>query len=159
MNYHGQFLIGEDCLSFFSSHFFASGITFSFQAATTGFDLLDYYLLSYRTFSFYFAFNISKEVDSTASLGNLLHCLTTHSKNLIHDFRWNFMSFNLCPFCFVLSLNTTDKSLLPSSSGWPVPALSSLSAWEMLQFFPHISSPSLKLLLVYRAKFFPFLLS
>lgn len=106
--------MGEDCLSF-PAHCFASGITLSSQADKTGFDIVGYYVLSDR--SFYFAFSTSEEVDSTASLGNLLHCLTTHSKKLVHDFRWNFMSFNLCPFCLVLSLNATDKSLIPSSPG------------------------------------------
>jgi len=43
------------------------------------FDLVDNYLyciLPYRIFSFYFSLNISEGGDSTASLGDLLHCLT-----------------------------------------------------------------------------------
>lgn len=103
------------------------GLRFHYRQLKMGLILLLTICCHTDFFSFYFAFSISEAGDSTASLGNLLHCLTTHGKNLIHDFKWNFMSFNLCPFCLVLSLNTTDKSLLPSSPGFPLSALSTSS--------------------------------
>jgi len=61
--------------------------------------------------------NISREGDSTASLGSLCQCsITLRAKKFFLMFRW---SFSLCPLSLVLSLGTTEKSLVPSS--WQPP--------------------------------------
>jgi len=65
--------------------------------------------------------NISREGDSTTSLGSQFQCsVTLRVKKLFLMFRRNFMCFSLCPLPLVLSLGTTEKSLAPSSchTGW-----------------------------------------
>ena len=60
--------------------------------------------------------NISREGDSTTSLGSLPQCsVTLRGKKFFLMFRWNFLCFSLCPLPLVLSLGTTEKSLAPSS--------------------------------------------
>jgi len=60
--------------------------------------------------------NISRERDSTASLGSLFHCpVTLRGKRFFLMFRRNFLCLSLCPLPLVLSLGTTEKSLAPSS--------------------------------------------
>jgi len=60
--------------------------------------------------------NISREGDSTTSLGSLCQCsVTLRGKKFFLMFRWNFLCFSLCPLPLVLSLGTTEKSLAPSS--------------------------------------------
>ena len=59
--------------------------------------------------------NISREGDSTTSLGSLFQCsITLRGKKFFLMFRWNFLGFSLCPLPLVLSLGTTEKSLAPS---------------------------------------------
>jgi len=59
--------------------------------------------------------NISREGDSTASLGSLFQgSVTLRGKKFFLMFRWNFLCFSLCPLPLVLSLGTTEKSLAPS---------------------------------------------
>jgi len=56
--------------------------------------------------------NISREGDSTTSLGSLFQCsVTLRVKKFFLMFSWNL----LCPLPLVLSLDTTEKSLAPSS--------------------------------------------
>jgi len=60
--------------------------------------------------------NISREGDSTTSLGNLFQCsITLRVKKFFLMFRRNFLCFGLCPLPLVLSLGTTENSLAPSS--------------------------------------------
>ena len=60
--------------------------------------------------------NISREGDSTPSLGSLCQCsITLRGKKFFLIFSWNFLCFGLCPLPLVLSLGTTEKSLAPSS--------------------------------------------
>ena len=60
--------------------------------------------------------NISRERDSTASLGSLFQCsVTLRGKKFFLMFSWNFLCFSLCPLPLVLSLGTTAESLAPSS--------------------------------------------
>ena len=60
--------------------------------------------------------NISREGDSTASLGSLYQCsVILRGKKFFLMFSWNFLCFSLCPLPLVLSLGTTGKSLAPSS--------------------------------------------
>jgi len=60
--------------------------------------------------------NISREGDSTASLGSLFQgSVTLRGKKFFLMFRRNFPRFSLCPLPLVLSLGTTKKSLAPSS--------------------------------------------
>jgi len=60
--------------------------------------------------------NISKEGDSTTSLGNLFQCsVTLRGKKFFLMFRGNFLCFSLCPLSLLLLLGTTEKSLAPSS--------------------------------------------
>jgi len=60
--------------------------------------------------------NISREGDSTASLGSLGQgSVTLTGKKFFLVFSWNFLCFSLCPLLLVLSLGTTEKSLAPSS--------------------------------------------
>ena len=60
--------------------------------------------------------NISREGDSTTSLGSLFQCsVTLRGKKFFLMFRQNFLFFSLCPLPLVLSLGTTEKSLAPSS--------------------------------------------
>ena len=58
--------------------------------------------------------NISREGDSTASLGSLFQCsVTLRGKKFFLMFSWNFLCFSLCPLPLVLSVGTTEKSLAP----------------------------------------------
>ena len=64
--------------------------------------------------------NISREGDSTTSLGSLGQgSVTLRGKKFFLVFSWNFLCFSLCPLPLVLMLGTTEKSLAPSS--WPPP--------------------------------------
>jgi len=59
--------------------------------------------------------NISREGESTASLGSLFQCFVTlRVRKFFLMFRCNFLCFSLCPLPLVLSLGTTEKSLAPS---------------------------------------------
>ena len=61
-------------------------------------------------------FNISREGDSTTSLGSLFQCsVTLRGKKFLLMLRRNFLCFRLYPLPLVLSLGTTEKSLAPSS--------------------------------------------
>ena len=52
-----------------------------------------------------------------SSMGSLFQCLPTFTvKKCFLVFRWNFMFFKLCPLPLVLSVDTTEKILAPSSS-------------------------------------------
>lgn len=53
--------------------------------------------------------NISKDVESTTSLGNI--CQSLEWKNIL-VLRGNLLCLSLWPLPLVLSLNTTEKSLL-----------------------------------------------
>lgn len=109
-------------------------------------------------------FNISRDGDSIAFLGNLCQCTVTLTvKKYFLMFRGNPLCFSLCSVLLVLSLGTTEKSLtdsLPFSSclqGYihitkiPPPSLLftrlnedshfCFSSWEMLQFFNHLHGP------------------
>jgi len=58
--------------------------------------------------------SISREGDSTTSLGSLFQCsVTLRGKKFFLMFRWNFLFFSLCPLPLVLLLGTTEKSLVP----------------------------------------------
>ena len=60
--------------------------------------------------------NISREGDSTASLGSLGQgSVTLRGKKFFLVFRRNFLCFSLCPLPLVLLLGTTGKSLASSS--------------------------------------------
>jgi len=60
--------------------------------------------------------NISREGDSTASLGSLGQgSVTLRGKKFFLGFSWSFLCLSLCPLPLVLSLGTTGKSLAPSS--------------------------------------------
>ena len=60
--------------------------------------------------------NISREGDSTASLGSLGQgSVTLRGKKFFLGFSWSFLCFSLCPLPLVLLLGTTGKSLAPSS--------------------------------------------
>jgi len=60
--------------------------------------------------------NISREGDSTTSLGSLFQgSITLRGKLFFLMFSWNFLCFSLCPLPLVLSLGTAEKSLAPSS--------------------------------------------
>ena len=60
--------------------------------------------------------NISREGDSTTSLGSLFKgSVTLRGKKFFLMFRRNFLCLSLCPLPLVLSLGTTEKSLAPSS--------------------------------------------
>jgi len=60
--------------------------------------------------------SISREGDSTTSLGSLFQCSATlQIKKFFLMFSWNFLCFSLCPLPIVLSLGTTEKSLAPFS--------------------------------------------
>ena len=60
--------------------------------------------------------NISREGDSTTSLGSLFQCsVTLRGKKFILIFSWSFLCFSLCPLPLVLLLGTTEQSLAPSS--------------------------------------------
>jgi len=60
--------------------------------------------------------NISREEDSTTSLGSLFQgSVTLRGKKFFLLFSWSFLCFSLCPLPLVLSLGTTGKSLAPSS--------------------------------------------
>jgi len=57
--------------------------------------------------------NISREGDSTASLGSLFQCsVTLRGKKFFLMFRRNFLCFSLSPLPLVLSLGITGKSLV-----------------------------------------------
>jgi len=54
--------------------------------------------------------NISREGDSTASLGSLFQgSVTLRGKKFFLMFRQNFLCFNLCPLPLVLLLGTTEE--------------------------------------------------
>ena len=56
--------------------------------------------------------SISREGDSTASLGSLFQCFVTLTvKKFFLMFVWNFPCSSLCPLPLVLLLHTTEKSL------------------------------------------------
>ena len=75
----------------------------------------DSYSRLHRTLSRW-VLNISREGDSTTSLGSLFQCsVTLRGKNFFLMFRRNFLCLSLCPLPLVLSLGTTEKSLAPSS--------------------------------------------
>ena len=60
--------------------------------------------------------NISREGDSTASLGSLGQgSVTLRGKKFFLGFSWSFLYSSLCPLPLVLSLGTTGKSLAPAS--------------------------------------------
>ena len=60
--------------------------------------------------------NISRDGDSTASLGSLGQgSVTLRGKKFFLIFSWSFLCSSLCPLPLVLSLGTTGKSLAPSS--------------------------------------------
>jgi len=60
--------------------------------------------------------NISREGDSTTSLGSLGQgSITLRGKKFFLVFRRDFLCFRLCPLPLVLSLGTPDKSLALSS--------------------------------------------
>jgi len=60
--------------------------------------------------------NISREGDSTTSLGRLFQCsITLRVKKFFFVLSWNFLCFSLCPLPLVLSLDTTEKCLASSS--------------------------------------------
>ena len=60
--------------------------------------------------------NVSREGDSTTSLGSLFQCsVTLRGKKFFLMFSWNFLCFSLCLLPLVLSLGTTEKSLAPLS--------------------------------------------
>lgn len=60
--------------------------------------------------------SISKNTDSTTSLGSLCQCLIPFTVNYIFlMFKWIFLYFKLCSCLFITSLGTTGKSLVPSS--------------------------------------------
>ena len=60
--------------------------------------------------------NVSREGDSTASLGSLGQgSVTLRGKKFFLIFSWSFLCFSLCQLPLVLSLGTTGKSLAPSS--------------------------------------------
>lgn len=60
-------------------------------------------------------FIISKEGDSTTSLGNLCKSFYPHSENLFLMLRWNHLCFSLYPLPLILSVDTTTKKLVPPS--------------------------------------------
>jgi len=107
--------------------------------------------------------NISKEGDSTASLGNLCQCSVTAKKCFLM-FRGNLLCLSLCPLPLVLSLGATEKSLALSSLHPPFRYLYTLLrhtppsllfsrlnspsshyflAGAMLQSLHHLNGPSL----------------
>jgi len=60
--------------------------------------------------------NISREGESTASLGSLGQgSITLRVKKFFLMFRWSFLCFSLCLLPLVVLLGTTGKSLAPSS--------------------------------------------
>jgi len=60
--------------------------------------------------------NISREGDSTTSLGSLFQCsVILRGKKFFLLFRWNFLCFSLCPLPLGLSMGTTEMNLAPSS--------------------------------------------
>jgi len=74
--------------------------------------------------------NISREGDSTISLGSLGQgSVTLREKKFFLMFRRNLLCLSLCPLPLVLSLGTTEKSLAPPLSchwaplkrAWPHP--------------------------------------
>jgi len=57
--------------------------------------------------------NISKDGDSTDSLGNLFRCLTTLTvKKFFLMFKRNFLCFSLCPLPFMHSLDITEITII-----------------------------------------------
>ncbi|NXN56925.1 ARMC4 protein, partial [Rynchops niger] len=71
---------------------------------------------------------ISREGDSTTSLGSLFQCSVTLTvKKFFRVFERNFLCSNLCPLPLVLSLGTIEKSLAPSSFSPPFRYLNAIS--------------------------------
>lgn len=88
----------------------------------------------------------SQAWDSITSLGHLSQCsiVCTPWKHFLM-FRWNLPCSSLCPLSLVLSLNTSEKSLVPFSLHPPFRYLYTLiwSPWESLEtFFSRLSSLS-----------------
>ena len=60
--------------------------------------------------------NIFKDGDSTTPLDNLCQCsVSLTAKQCFLIFRWSHLCFSVCPLPLVLLLDTTEKSLAPSS--------------------------------------------
>jgi len=61
--------------------------------------------------------NISREGESTSSLGSLFQCsVTLRVKQFFLVFRWNFLCFRLCPLPLVLSLSSLQGKTFQSLS-------------------------------------------
>ena len=87
--------------------------------------------------------SLSKDGDSTASLGNLCQCLVTPIvKNCFLMFRGKPPCFSLCPLPLVLSLRTTKKSLAPSSLHPPFRYLYQLVRSPLSFLVSRLNSPS-----------------
>ena len=89
--------------------------------------------------------NISREGDSTASLGSLGQgSVTLRGKKFFLMFSWSFLGFSLCPLPLVLSLGTTEKSLFYVMSRGPVSAECFTSLTCNAQHWPgsRLGSPS-----------------
>ena len=87
--------------------------------------------------------NISREGDSTTSLGSLFQCsVTLRGKKFFLGFSWSFPGFSLCPLPLVLSLGTTAKSLTPSP--WPPPCryLEAFRRSPLNLLFSRLNKPS-----------------
>lgn len=63
---------------------------------------------------------ISREVRLHNLFGSLFQCSVTLKKNLFHIFGWNLLYFSLCSLSPVLSLGSTEESLVPSAQQSPV---------------------------------------
>jgi len=82
--------------------------------------------------------NISREGDSTATLGSLGQCsITLRGKKFFLMFRRNFLCFGLCPLPLVLSLGTTGEML--QSPHHPLGPL--LDSLQQLLIFLEVGSP------------------
>lgn len=109
--------------------------------------------------------SISRNGDSTISQSNLFRCLPACAlKKLFLMLKQNFLCVGMCPSPLVLSLDVTEKSLVPSSllppvrclytpirspsqafpsPSWKVPALSASPGWQMLQPLNPLCGPLL----------------
>jgi len=88
--------------------------------------------------------NISKEKNSTVSLGNLCQCLVTLTvKKCFLTFRGILLGFSLCPWPLVLSLDTTGKSLDLSSLYHPCRYLCTLLKFPLSLLFSSLTVPAL----------------
>ena len=87
--------------------------------------------------------NISREEESTPSLGSLFQCsVTLRGKKFFLMFRRNFLCFSLCSLPLVLSLGTTEKSLAPSSWHPPFRYLEAFIRSSLSLFFFRLNKPS-----------------